>query len=58
MTGKMKECEGCIYVCQLAASVWCCDYLGLTGHRRQCPPGADCTVRVQGKKERRPALKI
>ena len=24
---------------------WCCDYMLMTGRRRPCPPGAECTVK-------------
>lgn len=26
----------------------CCDYIGVMGHMRPCPPGKDCTVYVKG----------
>lgn len=37
-------CKDCVYAVKLSGA-WCCDYLALTGHRRPCPPGEDCTVR-------------
>lgn len=44
------SCEGCGYAILLSGA-WCCDYLSITGHRRPCPPGAACTVRVAAKKD-------
>lgn len=41
------SCEGCVYAVLLSGA-WCCDYLLMTGHRRPCPPGEDCTVRKEG----------
>ena len=47
-------CRRCIYL----APVMCletrhraCDYIGATGHRRPCPPGAGCTVRAIKKEK-------
>ncbi len=44
--GGNVSCKGCGYAIRLDGD-WCCDYLGITGHRRPCPPGADCTVRTE-----------
>lgn len=41
------SCKGCVYAALLSGA-WCCDYLGVTGHRRPCPPGEGCTVRKEG----------
>lgn len=38
------SCKGCAYAA-FVGGMWCCDYLLLTGRRRPCPPGKDCTVR-------------
>jgi len=35
----------------MLSGVWCCDYLGVTGHRRPCPPGDGCTVRAEGDRD-------
>ena len=47
-----RYCRKCIYT----APVICpetrykaCDYIGVTGHRRPCPAGEGCTVRVTRK---------
>lgn len=40
-------CEGCIY---LDDNIKTCDYYLLTGTRRPCPAGKDCTVRRNGKR--------
>ncbi len=44
------SCEGCAYAVLLSGE-WYCDYLLTTGHRRPCPPGEGCTVRVEEKKD-------
>ncbi len=41
------NCKGCAYAVRLSGD-WCCDYLNLTGRRRPCPPGEECTVRAEG----------
>ena len=40
-----KHCANCIYRCYITAGLYCCDYIGCTGHARSliCPPGARCT---------------
>lgn len=40
-----KHCADCIYRCYITAGLYCCDYIGCTGHARSliCPPGALCT---------------
>ena len=40
-----KHCANCIYRCYITAGLYCCDYIGYTGHARSliCPPGARCT---------------
>lgn len=41
------SCKGCVYAARLSGA-WICDYLSVTGHRRPCPPGEDCTARKEG----------
>ncbi len=41
------SCKGCAYA-MLLSGAWGCDYLSITGHRRPCLPGEDCTVRKEG----------
>lgn len=36
-----RGCIGCQYHCG-----WCCGYYLFNGHRRPCPPGEKCTVKV------------
>lgn len=50
-TGMTKEwaamarhCRGCIY--QRRGRY--CDYIGIVGHKRPCPPGKKCTVKTVG----------
>ena len=40
-----KHCADCIYRCYITAGLYCCDYIGYTGHARSliCPSGARCT---------------
>ena len=38
-----KYCEGCDYY--YGDSCKTCNYIFITGHRRPCPPGKDCTVK-------------
>lgn len=47
-----RECRGCFYR-RGPHQFRHCDYMGITGHMRPCPPGKDCTVRVQLKTVRR-----
>lgn len=44
------SCKGCAYAVPLSGE-WYCDYLSITGHRRPCPPGEGCTVRVEAEKD-------
>lgn len=46
------SCKGCVYGVRLDGD-WCCDFLSQTGHRRPCPPGDACTVRVDEAQEER-----
>ena len=38
-------CEGCIHLRGRRNADATCYYLFDTGHRRPCPPGAECTVK-------------
>lgn len=57
-----KQCETCIFRSgdqsrqdQLSTRV-CCDYLSITGHRRDCPPSPHCTKYVKGRRKVRENL--
>lgn len=57
-TGPDPACKGCVYLCRLCSSESTpsfCDYIGIVGHRRGCPPGAGCTEKrpVKGKVRRK-----
>ncbi len=39
-------CKGCVYATRYAYEAYFCEYLLQTGNRRPCPPGKDCTVKV------------
>ena len=43
---RSMECSGCVYSAILRSNLVVCDYLCRTLHRRPCPPGKECTVRV------------
>lgn len=46
-----ETCRQCIFRSSLYS--WpICDYIGITGHRRGCPPGKGCTRRIVGLKGR------
>lgn len=53
---NVHPCNGCIYLYNPSGnrdSSWrMCDYWELTGHRRPCKPGKDCTVKELGKTRR------
>ena len=42
-----RYCEGCIYRAYICSGLYCCDYIGFTGHARSlvCPPGKLCTLK-------------
>lgn len=42
----MDYCEKCVYRKTFTSAGPYCDYICMTGHRRPCPPGEGCTVRV------------
>ena len=44
-----RACKGCIYF----TAGRCCDYIGIVGHRRPCPPGPGCTVKTTGDRRRK-----
>ena len=44
-----RACKGCIYF----TARRCCDYIGIVGHRRPCPPGPGCTVKTTGDRRRK-----
>lgn len=46
----IRACRGCDY----QAGGKYCDYIGITGHRRPCPPGKDCTVKKMTGKRKDP----
>lgn len=42
---KKDPCGGCRYRRGYTSDNKTCDYLLIEGHRRPCPPGAQCTVK-------------
>ena len=46
-----KYCIGCKYYTKITDGVRYCSYMFRTDNRRPCPPGKDCTVRVERKKK-------
>ena len=47
-----KYCKGCVYWGGDYVNNFCCNYIFCEGHRRPCPPGKDCTVKIKGKRYR------
>jgi hypothetical protein len=45
-------CEGCVYYKGDFDVNKCCNYFLDTGIRRPCPPGKDCTVKIERKRYR------
>jgi hypothetical protein len=43
-----KHCDNCFYYKMLSMNgvTRCCHYILITGHKRPCGPGKDCTVKV------------
>lgn len=37
-----KQCARCRYGMQFTAADWCCNYLEITGHMRQCDTYPEC----------------
>ena len=42
---KRHPCYGCKYSCMGSGWAIYCEYIFITGHRRPCPGGKDCTVK-------------
>ena len=58
---KKNPCDGC-YGCYFYGGRWattkCCNYFLITGQRRPCPPGKECTVRIGKESTRRKAMTV
>ena len=54
---KDPNCADCFYYrcCNID---WYCSYIFMTGSRRPCPPGKECTVKVSRKVNRRKKVKV
>ena len=50
---EKHPCEGCYYHQGYNRFSACCNYFLITGQRRPCPTGKDCTVRKDGKPDNR-----
>ena len=48
-----KFCDDCYWYKPVYNGFRCCHYLLMTGKKRPCPPGKDCTVKVTVKVKRR-----
>lgn len=55
---KSHPCKGCFFFGGKAESVKCCNYYLITGKRRPCEPGKECTVRQDGSRSGRKSLNI
>ena len=51
-----NNCATCFFHGKCGGMI-CCDYLHKTGHRRPCPPGDACTVKVAYRKRVYPQRK-
>lgn len=49
-----KYCDNCVYKGKVAGKP-CCDYMIRTDHRRPCPAGDGCTVKVPREVKRKKA---
>ena len=47
-----KYCEGCVYFGGDYECTKCCNYIFVNGERRPCPPGKDCTVKIERERYR------
>lgn len=47
---KKDPCAGCYYRRGPTQDSKSCDYLLIEGHRRPCPPGVECKVKITKKK--------
>jgi hypothetical protein len=45
-----KYCEGCVYFQGEITKM--CSYIFVKGKSRPCPPGKDCTVKIERKRYR------
>lgn len=45
-----NPCEGCYFFGGKARAVRCCNYYLITGNRRPCDGGEECTVRKDGSR--------
>lgn len=45
---RKHPCTGCRYFFGAYEHNRCCNYIFVTGHRRPCPPGKECTVNRKG----------
>lgn len=48
-----KYCAGCVYFYGDYEVNRCCNYIFVSGGKRPCPPGKDCTERREKTKNRR-----
>lgn len=48
-----KHCEGCHYYRCICTGWMGCNYILLTGKKRPCPPGKDCTVKKEKRRRRK-----
>lgn len=55
---RANPCKGCYYHGGKTENVKCCNYFLITGKRRPCEAGENCTVRCDGSQIRRKAMKI
>lgn len=49
-----RRCKGCIFAGKIDNALYC-NYTGIMGVSRPCPPGDACTIKTTGKQRGRPA---
>ena len=57
MAKAKNYCHNCMYCNMISDATRYCSYIFVTGHRRPCPPGKDCTVKVPKKPKKKEATK-
>lgn len=55
---RTNPCKGCYFYGGKTEYVTCCNYFLITGKRRPCEIGENCTVWIDGKQNRRKAMTV
>lgn len=52
-----NNCDNCVYYKKINDCERYCSYIFVENHRRPCPPGDECTVKIARKVKRRKKVK-